>query len=119
MKAHSCRTLHHPSWRFTFDADAAARNAGILARVDCDIHKAISTQPGSTLSYGSEFKPSFILIQLLGRHPLWSSFREILEHGATYHLQELEYNDCLKDIHAAIARGNHKSALEAILISSS
>ena len=68
-------------------------------------------QPGSTTSYGSEFKPSSILIQLLGCHPFWSSFQEILEQGATYSSQELGYNDCLKDMHAAIARENHQPAV--------
>ena len=68
-------------------------------------------QPSSTVSYGSEFKPSSILTQLLGRHPCWSSFQGILEHGATYPLQEIDSNDRLKDIHAAIARGNHQSAV--------
>ena len=111
MKDYSCRTLHHPLWRFTLDADAAAHNARILASVKYDIHKAISMQPGSTVSYGSEFKPASILMQLLGHHPLWSSFQEILEHGAKYPLQELDHKDCLMDIHDAIVRGNHQSAV--------
>ena len=68
-------------------------------------------QPGSTMSYGSNFKPSSILTQLLGRHPIWSFFCKILKHGATHPLQELGYNDRLMDIHAAIACGNHKSAV--------
>ena len=111
VKAHSCRTLHHPLWRFILDAAAAAHNAHILTSVNYDIHKVISMQPSLTVSYGSEFKPSFILVQLLDCHPLWSSFQEILEHRATYPLQELDYNDRLKDIYAAITHGNHQSAM--------
>ena len=52
-----------------------------------------------------------ILEPLLGHHPLWPAFRSILEHGAAYPLRNIDDDSRLQDIHDAIARGNHKSAI--------
>ena len=52
-----------------------------------------------------------ILEPLLGHHPLWPAFRSILEHGAAYPLRSIDDDSRLQDIHDAIARGDHKSAI--------
>ena len=112
VKAYQCRSLLPPLWRFSFDNDAAIHNAKILQRVDFDLHRAISMQAASSVAYGSEFKPVHVLEPLIGRHPLWSAFRSILEHGATYPLRNIDDTSRSQDIHDAIARGNHKSAIK-------
>ena len=68
-------------------------------------------QTDSIVTYGSEFKPVHVLEPLLGRHPLWSAFRSILEHGASYPLRPIDNTSRLQDIQDAIKRGNHKSAI--------
>ena len=68
-------------------------------------------QSDSIVAYGSEFKPVHVLEPLLGRHPLWSAFRSILEHGAAYPLRDISNASRSQDIQDAITRGNHKSAI--------
>ena len=70
----------------------------------------LSAQPFSTLSLGSEFRPSALLAPLLSRHPLWHLFEERVTRGADFPLRPIPEDERLEDVVATLDRGNHKSA---------
>jgi hypothetical protein len=63
---------HRPAFVFKWSALAAKTNWEILQSFDRDLHRALSAQPFSTLSIGSEFRPASVLAPLCCLHPLWS-----------------------------------------------
>ena len=98
-----------PLFIFERSRDAALHNAIVLESFNFDIDQAIRAQEGSQVFYGSEFKKSSLLQELLEHHPHWSHFQKILENGATFPLRPLNPEDRQKDILFLKERGNHKS----------
>jgi hypothetical protein len=63
----------------------------------------------SILSFGSEFKPSSDLEELLHPHPFWQHLKEILDHGAKFPLLPISREDRINDLNFHLERGNRKS----------
>jgi hypothetical protein len=84
----------------------------ILRGYDMDISRALLSQPFSTLTMGSEFRPVYILDPLCQYHPLWSRVREwllVMDHESCLYSQwfpgiENEIADSLsRDFHLSDA----------------
>jgi hypothetical protein len=69
------------------------------------------SHPRSQVSFGSEFRPTSDLKELLSGHPYWNTLQEILDNGATFPLRPISKDLREKDIIFHRDRGNHKSAL--------
>jgi hypothetical protein len=104
--------LNPPLFIFNLSKEAADYNAAILTANNFDLDKIITKQHPSQLSYGSEFRQAHQLQDLLGAHPLWPRLKEILEHGATFPLEEISDVDQATDLNFHSRRGNHKSAID-------
>jgi aspartate carbamoyltransferase regulatory subunit len=90
------------SVRFDVSPEAAEHNASLLREIDCDFQKFFSTQAGSTLDFGSEFRPIEQLRPLLHQH-LGS---EVLIAG----MLEITGEERESEVLAMLVPGNHKSA---------
>ena len=75
------------------------------------VDAAIKAQNQSICAYGSEFRPTSVLHQLMRRHPLWIKIEIILNNGTTFPLRPINENDRRADIVSAMKYGNHKSVL--------
>ena len=82
----------------------------LLRHHEFDLDLALRSSGGTTLRYGSEFKPIPTLALLLQNHPLWGNIQSALTNGVTYPLQRITCHERRRDIKEAIQRGNHKSA---------
>ena len=97
-------------WSFKRTKEAAQHNSQLLEKASFDMEKATQFPHNTSLSYGSEFRPTTTIKPLLHRHPQWSKVEEILSKGAIYHLDPITEEDRLNDIQHMILRGNHQSA---------
>ncbi|EJK63975.1 hypothetical protein THAOC_15339, partial [Thalassiosira oceanica] len=98
--------------KFEYTAEAASHNSALLESVDFDLAKLIESNPGTTISYGSELRPWDQLFPLLRHHDDWNSFEEDLMNGIDYPFkEEIDEAERKRMLEANIARGNHKSAL--------
>lgn len=102
--------MNPPLFIFKFSDAAASHNAKVLADHDFNLDKIIRHQHPSQISYGSEFRPSAHLEDLLSQHPLWRRLKEILDQGATFSLDEISDFERHKDLVFHSNIGNHKSA---------
>ncbi len=100
-----------PEFSFRWTDLAARKNYEILQLYDMDIEAALSAQPFSALTVGSEFRPVPVLEPLLYFHPLWNRVKQWLTFGVQYPLRPIPDEDRTIDLQANDARGNHKSAL--------
>ena len=91
-------------------------NSKILKQFDYDLDHLVESHPNSDLSCGSEFRPISILAPLLHRHHHWDNFSSYCTSGFNASFKPLSESQRLKDVNAAIARGNHKSAKKHINI---
>jgi hypothetical protein len=115
MNLFSSRTAqkrHSSLFSFKNTDEAKKINASILQHHNWDITKAIEAQPNSIVSFGSEFRSTKELEQLLFFHPLWTSLKEILINGATFPLHTITREERFIDLDFHVSRGNHKSAIE-------
>jgi hypothetical protein len=101
---------HTTAFQFDWTPAAAAHNLAVLRRYEGDLSVAIASQPFSTISPGSEFRPAHLLAPLLSCHPLWPAFSNRITDGAEFPLREIPDAERLADVAASLARGNHKSA---------
>jgi hypothetical protein len=99
------------SVRFDVSMEAARHNAALLREVDYDFQHFFQGQAGSTLSFGSEFRPVEQLRPLLRQHPGFDELAEVLVTGMPYRYK-LEITEAAreKEVLAMLDRGNHKSA---------
>jgi hypothetical protein len=94
---------------FAKSREASVQNAKILEKFEYDLGKLIASVHPSPLSFGSEFKSSTDLDELLHIHPYWSKLKDILNNGAKFPLLLIskKYREMDLDFH--LNRGNHKS----------
>jgi hypothetical protein len=97
---------------FHLDKQSIAHNTAILASHHFDLEAAISSDTGSPLQYGSEFRPTSILAPLLAHHPNWHKIDQILAHGSVFHALPLTEANRLLALDQALAFGNHKGAIK-------
>jgi hypothetical protein len=106
-----CPVPAKPDIQFEVSMLAAQHNANLLQEFDYDIAKLLDKQRGTTLDFGSEFRPASKLKPLLGRHPNFAELEEVLTNGMPYRYAiELDETRRQKELKAQIERGNHKSA---------
>ncbi len=97
--------------RFEVSANAAAYNTDLLRLVDYSIPDLLESQRGTTVSFGSEFRPVNQLRGLLSKHPGFGELEQVLTYGMDYrYLEELSDDERLDEMLANLQRGNHKSA---------
>jgi hypothetical protein len=86
-------------------------NAEILEKNDFQLESIIKKQHPSQISFGSEFRPSIDLKDLLQDHPLWPKLRDILDNGAYFPLEDISKEDRKADLDFHSAQGNHSFGL--------
>eukprot|EP00979_Chaetoceros_neogracilis_P013087 scaffold3660_cov246-Chaetoceros_neogracile.AAC.3 len=99
-----------PPFQFNLSQSSANHNFKILEENGMDLDKIIRADPSSPLFYGSEFKPVSILEPLFKHHPKWTEMKSRLLNGSEYKMEDLDEEERLGDLSAALIRGNHKSA---------
>jgi hypothetical protein len=104
--------LSEPGFKFEKTQAAATYNASLLRHHKFDLGRVIQSHHPSQISFGSEFKSSSDLEELLRDHPLWPKLKDILEKGATFPLQEVSDETRSEDIQFHLDRGNHKSSIK-------
>ncbi len=99
------------SVRFDFSMEAAQHNATLLRDIDCDLQRFCPDQAGTTLAFGSEFRPVEQLRPLLRQHPGFDELAEILVTGMPHRCsREITEAEREREVLAMLTRGNHKSA---------
>jgi hypothetical protein len=105
------KTPEAPPVRFDTSPESLQFNSDLLQSFDFDFERFLATQGSTTLGFGSEFRPLEQLDQILGKHPVFPFFREILTLGMDYKFTtELSEAQRLEELDANVKRGNHKSA---------
>lgn len=101
--------LNPPLFIFKRCPIAALHNAKVVKEHNYHLDDIIRKQHPSQFSYGSEFRSSDNLENLLEDHPLWYKLKEILDNGASFPLQPMNEIDRRTDLEFHSTRGNHKS----------
>jgi hypothetical protein len=104
--------LAPPIW-FDVTEEAIQHNSGLLKECDFDLETFLNNNQNSTLAFGSEFRPTPQLEMILGQHPNFPFFKQVLDHGMDFYFdQALSETERLAKLDEMIVRGNHKSAQE-------
>jgi hypothetical protein len=86
-----CRHPSKPIFEFNLSIEAAKKNYIILmCKFEGDLHKALHTQQGLSLQYGSEFKPVSTLVPIFSNHPSWGKMKTVLLDVSTWPLSPLD-----------------------------
>lgn len=102
-----------PRFHFSTSPMDLETNAKLLHDSGFDIEKCLEQEAGSTMSFGSEFRPLDQLRQVLGKHDNFGFMEEVVRKGMSYHFKEaISENDREEERDAMLERGNHKSASE-------
>jgi hypothetical protein len=101
-----------PLFIFERSTQAAMHNAAILKRFNFDLKAAILAQSPSQVSFGSEFRDSCQLQELLQDHPFWKKLKDILDNGATFPLNPIDDASRKSDLEFHADQGNHKSTIK-------
>ena len=109
----SVPTPKAPAFRFEFSTEAAEFNTRLLERYDFDLTRAIASQAGTTMAYGSEFRPMDQLDTIFHRHPNYGHVRRNIGTGGPLPSDKLPEEERQSYLERAIAKGNHPSALTA------
>ena len=108
---HQSKPMVKPNFRFDISPMAAEYNYHLLQAHNFDLDKLLNKIEGDcTTNYGSEFKSATALQPLLGKHPRWHAFANLLKKGSNWKLESIPEHLRKKDLQAALIRGNHKSA---------
>ena len=103
--------LRQSPFQFKHTTEAAAHNSSILAQHNFDLVATMDAHAqGTHLQYGSEFRPSINLEELLQHHPLWMRTQAILDSGSKMPLQPMDPLLEQEDLLLGLKRGNHKGA---------
>jgi hypothetical protein len=102
-----------PAARFNISFESLEFNSGLIESYGNDFESFLADQGGTTMHYGSEFRPINQLERVLGPHPNFGFFRSILASGMPYHFtRELSEEKRVTEIKLQLARGNHKLGKE-------
>lgn len=104
-----------PPFRFGVTTSDLAHNERILADADFNFDQLLLRHQGSTLGFGSEFRPIDDLTLLLAKHPHFEFVKRILLHGMDYWFhegEELSESTRLVEMSGQLERGNHKSVTQ-------
>ncbi len=87
-----------------------------MKKYDLDLEKALKVQRDSPLGNRKEFKPPSVLQQVFVLHPLWNQMEAFLSEGSKWPLAETSKNEQQQDLVNALTFGNHKGALQKLVI---
>jgi hypothetical protein len=90
--------------------EAATTNLDFLRQHDFHMNHAIASQPGSPVSFGSEFRPACLLEPVFKHHPLWSKVKSVIYQGAVFPLTSIEKADSDTENFFMLEYENHKFA---------
>ena len=96
--------------KFSLSEEAIQFNTALLKDNELSLDRLLLEHQHTTLGFGSEFRPLEQLETILGQHPNFSFFSDVLSHGMSYHFtEELSEADRQAEVTAMLERGNHKS----------
>ena len=99
-----------PPVKFSLSEEAIQFNTALLKDNELSLDRLLLEHQHTTLGFGSEFRPLEQLETILGQHPNFSFFSDVLSHGMSYHFtEELSEADRQAEVTAMLERGNHKS----------
>jgi hypothetical protein len=102
-----------PPVKFDLSASSVEHNTRLLQDSGLSLQKLLLQHQDTTLGFGSEFRPLAQLRKVLGQHPNFGFFSDVLENGMNYHFtDELSEEQRRAEVTAMIDRGNHKSVQE-------
>jgi hypothetical protein len=102
-----------PPVRFDLSKEAIQHNTELLMDCNLDMHQLLSQHQDTTLGFGSEFRPVDQMAKILGQHPNFAFFSEVLVNGMDYRFkEELSEDERKAELDAMILRGNHQSVKE-------
>jgi hypothetical protein len=102
-----------PPIKFDLSDDSVKFNSELLKNSDLDLEKFLAKHQDTTLNFGSEFRPIEDLEKILGRHPNFGFFSEVLANGMDYRFTEqLSEEQRQAEVAAMMERGNHQSVQE-------
>jgi hypothetical protein len=100
---------------FEFDLSIKAVNKNFILLNEIfggGLQRALKTQQGSPLTYGSEFNPFLTLELIFIQHPSWPKMKSVLSNGSTWPLRLLDKINQTKDVENPLVFRNHKGAEE-------
>jgi hypothetical protein len=113
VAASEVQTPLAPPIRFDLSDDSVKFNSELLKESDLDLEKFLAKHQQTTLNFGSEFRPIGDLRKILGSHPNFDFFSDILANGMDYRFtEELSEDQRKEELAAMMKRGNHKSVQE-------
>jgi hypothetical protein len=102
-----------PPVRFDLSEEAIRFNTELLKDSALSLQTLLSQHQDTTLGFGSEFRPVDQLQTILGQHPNFGFFAEVLTNGMDYRFtKELSDDERRAEVRAMLDRGNHKSVQE-------
>jgi hypothetical protein len=102
-----------PPVKFDLSEESIQHNTELLKGCELDMQELLVKHQDTTLGFGSEFRPIEQMEKILGRHPNFSFFSEVLTNGMDYHFtEELSEEQRKAEVRAMITRGNHQSVKE-------
>jgi hypothetical protein len=102
-----------PPVHFELSEEAIRKNTELLRGCNLDMNQLLSQSQDTTLGFGSEFRPIEQMEKVLGRHPNFEFFSNVLANGMDYHFKsELTEDERRAELAAIITRGNHQSVQE-------
>ena len=110
MQSHMCAILSAPSQHQILSSSNQMQHQHITMVVHYFSFPIIA-HPGTSLSYGSEFRPSSQLLFIFHDHLSWPKLLSTITKGRFYKLlQPCMPQDCLANLQHVREYGNHKSA---------
>lgn len=107
------QTLQAIGFIFENSIQAAEWNSKVLKSYQYDYEKAVSAQPFSMVTPGSEFRDIQHIQMIWKYRENWIKLHDIITQGVTYPLQDCPSEQVrMSDLKACVSRGNHKSALK-------
>jgi hypothetical protein len=113
VAASEVQTPLAPPVRFDLSDESVKFNSELLKESNLDLEEFLAKHQQTTLNFGSEFRPINDLTTILGSHPNFDFFSDVLENGMDYRFtEELSEDQRQAEVAAMMERGNHKSAQE-------
>ena len=102
--------LQDPLLMFEPSREAAEKNFQIMEQNNLNLESVLNNLEKSITTYGSKFKSTTLLQELLQKHPRWHMMKNQLENGVSFPTRELTKEIHNLDVMQAVKQGNHKSA---------
>jgi hypothetical protein len=100
-----------PLVEFATDDASLEKKGAALEHHAFDLDAFFAANKGTTLDYGSKFRPLDQLEQILGDHPLFPELTKILTEGTDYrYREELTEEERSTEVAQMMERGNHQLA---------